>query len=33
MTNVKLNINSSSLVKRMRKDGGPPEDTDSGSYK
>ena len=32
ITNVKLNVSSSSLVKRMRKDGGPPEEADSGSY-
>jgi hypothetical protein len=31
MMKVKLKISSSSLVKRMRKDGGPPEELDSGS--
>ena len=29
---VKLKVISSSLVKRRRKDGGPPAETDSGSY-
>jgi hypothetical protein len=33
MIKVKWKVSSSSLVKRIRNDGGPPEETDSGSYK